>query len=200
MNKGLNVIPKTTNNQNNMKNLIYFLLIGLLAVGCEDDASLSSANRNVVSEDGAIPFEEILILINLKTTDSNYLVVKSIDSVSIFINKYYWAKINSQVLDTSKIDKFLAGNKYQTDNKINYLIIANQDIEQPDFNTAGEFAQYLNAAYELKPGEYACFIESFQVTFNDNSIKTYYPFKYTTFKVEKNSRSAFVGEIEIKIN
>ncbi|NJM15817.1 MAG: hypothetical protein HC896_11045 [Bacteroidales bacterium] len=78
------------------------------------------------------------------------------------------------------------------------MIIANKHIEQPDYNTAGEFAQYLNAAYELKPGEYARFIESFQVTSNDNSIKTYYPFEYTTFKVEQNSRSAFVGEIEIK--
>jgi hypothetical protein len=183
-----------------MKRLIYFLLIGLLVISCEKDDSLSSADRNVVSEDGSIPFEELLILINVKTTDGTYLVVKSIDSVSIYINNYYWTKINSQTLDTSKIDKQTVGNKYLTENKINYLVIANQDIEQPDYNTAGEFALYLNAAYELKPGEYACLIESFQITFNDNSIKTYYPFDYKTFKVEKNKRSAFVGEIEIKID
>lgn len=184
----------------NMKRLIYLLLIGLLAVGCQKDDSISSADRNVVSEDGYIPFEEILILININTTDSTYLVVNSIDSVSIFINNYYWTKINSQILDTSKVDKVLVGNKFQTKNKLNYLVIANQDIEQPDFNTAGEFAQYLNAAYELKPGEYACLIESFQVTFNDNSTTKYYPFEYTTFKVEQNSRSAYVGEINLKID
>lgn len=182
-----------------MKRLIYFLLIGLLVASCQKDDSLSSPDRNVVSEDGYIPFEEILILINIKTTDSTYLVVNSIDSVSIYINDYYWTKINSQTLDTSKVDKFLVGNKYQTENKINYLIIADQDIEQPEYNTAGEFAQYLNAAYELKPGEYACLIESFQVTFNDNSTKKYYPFEYTTFKVEQNSRSAYVGEIKLII-
>jgi hypothetical protein len=183
-----------------MKRLIYFLLIGLLIVSCEKEYLLSSADRNVVSEDGTIAFEELLILVNIKTTDSTYLVVKSVDSVSVYINDYYWTKINSETLDTSKVDKQLVGNKYITNNKINYLIIANQDIEQPDYTTAGEFAQYLNAAYELKPGEYACLIESFQVTFYDNSIKTYYPFEYTTFKVEQNSRSAFVGEIEIKID
>lgn len=183
-----------------MKELIYFLLIGLLLVSCDIDDSLSSADRNVVSEDGVIPFEELLILVNIKTTDSTYLVVKSVDSVSIFINDFYWTKINSQPLDTSKVDKQPVGNKYLSDNKINYLIIANQDIEQPDYNTAGEFAQYLNSAYELKPGEYACLVESFQITFNDNSIKTYYPYEYKIFKVEQNLRSAFVGEIEIRID
>jgi len=183
-----------------MKRLIYYLLIGLFIVSCTKDDSSSSAYRNVVSEDGSIPFEELLILVNIKPTDSTYLVVKSVDSINIYINDYYWTKINSQILDTSKIDKQLVGNKNISDNKINYLIIANQDIEQPDYNTAGEFAQYLNAAYELKPGEYACLIESFQVTFSDNSIKRYYPFEYKTFKVEQNLRSAFVGEIEIKID
>ena len=183
-----------------MKKLIYYLLLGLLVVSCEKDDLLSSADRNVVSEEGSIPCEELLIWVNIKTTDSTYLVVKSVDSVSIYINNNYWTKRNSQTLDISKVDKQLVGNKYITKNKMNYLIIANQDIKQPDYNKAGEFAQYLNAAYELKPGEYACLIESFQITFNDNSIKMYYPFEYKTFKVEKNSRSAFVGEIEIKID
>ncbi len=182
-----------------MKKLIYYFLFGLFVVSCDQDDSLSIVDRNVVSKDGSIPFEELLILVNIKTTDSTYLVVESIDSVKIYINNYYWTQINSQTLDTSKVDKKLVGNKYITDKKVSYLIIANQDIEQPDYNTAGEFAQYLNAAYELKPGEYACFIESFQLTFSDNSIKKYYPFEYKTFKVEQNLRSAFVGEIEIKL-
>ncbi len=183
-----------------MKRLIYLLLTGLFILSCGKDDSLSSADRNVVSEDGTVPFEELLILINVKTTDSTYLVVESIDSVSIYINDLYWTKINSQSLDTSKIDKQTVGNQYLTENKINYLVIANQDIEQPDYTTAGEFAQYLNAVYELKPGEYACLIESFQITFNDNSIQTYYPYEYIIFEVDPNSKSAFIGEIEIKID
>jgi len=183
-----------------MKRLICFLIIGLLLVSCDKDDSLSSADRDVFSEDGSIPFKELLLLINIKTTDSTYLAVQSVDSVNIYINDFYWTKTNSQTLDTSKIDKQLAGNKYLSKNKINYLIIADQTGEQPDYNTAGEFAQYLNAAYELQPGYYACLIESFQVTFTDNSIHKYYPFEYTTFKVEQNSVSAFAGEIELKID
>lgn len=183
-----------------MKKLIYFLVIGVLLLSCEKDNSLSSADRNVVSEELVIPFEELLILINIKTTDSTYLVVESIDSVSIYINNYYWTKISSQTIDTTKIEKYSIENKYQTNKKLNYLIIANQDIKQSDYNTAGDFAQYLNSTYELKPGEYACLIESFQVTFNDNTTKKYYPLEYKTFKVEKNVRSAYVGEIQIKID
>ena len=183
-----------------MKKLIYILLLGLFIISCKKSDTLSSAERNVVSNSSNNPFKELLILINIKTSDSSYLVVKSIDSVNIFINNYYWTKINTEILDTSKVDKFLVGNKYQTKNKINYLIIANQDIKQPEYTTAGDFAKYLNATYELKPGEYVCFIESFQLTFNDNTTKKYYPLKYTTFKVIENSRSAYVGEIEIKID
>lgn len=183
-----------------MNKFIYVVLISFFMVNCQKDNVLSSADRMLVSEDTNIPFEELLILLNVKTTDSSYLVVKSIDSVNIYINNYYWAKINSQPIDTSKVDKYLVGNKYLTKSKLNYLIIADQDIKLPNFNTAGEFAQYLNQGYQLKPGEYACFIESFQVTFNDNTTLKYYPLKYTLFKVEQNSRSAFVGEIELKIN
>lgn len=182
-----------------MKKTIYLMLIALLLLNCSKGDYLSSADRNVVSEDGSIPFEELLILINLKTTDSTYLAVQSIDSVSIFINNKYWTKINSEPIDLSKVEKTVVGNQYETDYKINYLVIANQDIEEPDYTTAGEFAQYLNSAYELAPGEYACLIESFQVTFNDQTTKKYYPFEYRTFTVGQNLRSAFVGEIELKI-
>lgn len=183
-----------------MKRWLFLVLIGLLAMSCEKEDSFDNVYKNVVSEDDSVPFEEILILLNIKATDSTYLVVKSIDSVKIFINGLYWAKINSQVLDTSKVEKYSSGNMYQTDNKLNYLIIAEQEIAPPNFNTAGAYSQYLNSGFELKPGEYACLVESFRVTFNDNSVKEYYPFVYKTFKVEKNSKSAFVGEFELKIN
>jgi hypothetical protein len=183
-----------------MKKLIYILLLGMLSISCKKSETLSSAERNTVTNTATNPFKELLILINVKTNDSSYLVVKSIDSVNIFINNYYWTKINTETLDTSKVNKTLVGIKYQSPNKINYLIIANQDIKQAEYTTAGDFAKYLNASYELKPGEYVCLIESFQLTFNDNSTKKYYPLKYTTFKVIENSRSAYVGEIEIKID
>lgn len=184
-----------------MKRLIYALLLGVFFISCSSDEPLTSAYRNVVSGDASIvPFEELLMLIHVKTTDSTYLVVNSIDSVNILINNNYWAKINSQAVDISKIEKQEVDNRYQTVKKINYLVIAAQDIAQPHYTTAGEFSEYLNAIHELKPGEYACFIESFQVSFNDNTSKTYYPFEYKIFNVVQNSKSAFVGEIEIKID
>lgn len=174
------------------------MLIAMLFVRCEVDDDLSSADRNTVS-DGSVTFEEILMLINVKTNDSTYLVVQSVDSVKIYINDYYWTSINSQLVDTSKVDKEIDGVRFVTGNKLNYLVIADQEIEQPEYTTAGDYAAYLNAAYELEPGEYACMIESFQVTFNDQSTQTYYPFAYKMFVVEDDTRSASVGEFELNI-
>jgi len=181
-----------------MRNFIILILAGLIITSCEKD-SLSSADRNTYSEDGSISFEELLILLNVKSSENSYLVASSIDSINIYINNYYWTKINSQKVDTTKVDKFVNGNMFLSNKKLNYLVIANQDIEQPDYNIAGDFAKYLNNFATVKPGEYACFIESFQVTFNDNTVKKYYPMEYKTFKVEQNLRSAYVGEIELTI-
>lgn len=180
-----------------MRKTIYFLFIALLAWSCEKSDSLSSADRNVVSDDNSVAFEELLILLNVRTTDHQYLVVKSVDSVTIFINNYFWTRINSQVVDTSKIEKVVVGNKCLSDKKLNYLILARQQAEPPTFNTAGDYADYLNSVYQLQPGYYACLIKSLQVTLNDGSKETFFPFEYTTFKVDPDSRSAFVGEIEI---
>lgn len=184
-----------------MKRIIYFLMVPLLLFsGCDknSDDSMSSASRNTVVQDGSIPFEELLLLVSVKATDTSYLVVESIDSVCLYVNDLYWSTSGSRTLDIAKIAKIEVDNTYQTADKVHYLIIADQEIEEPDFSTAGDFARYLNALYELKPGEYACFIESFQITFNDKTTKKYYPFEYVTFKVEQNTKSAFVGEIELK--
>ncbi len=182
-----------------MNKFIFLFLMVLLTVSC-DEENQNVATRNVVSEDGSVPFQELILLLNIKASDSTYLVVKSIDSVNLYVNNRYWAKVNSDTLDTSKINKVVLGNTYVSSSKINYLVKARQDIEESEFTTAGEFAQFLNLSLVLKPGEYACFVESFQITFNDNTTKTYYPFLYEIFKVEKDVRSAYVGEIELKID
>lgn len=183
-----------------MRKPILIFLIGIVMFGCEKSTDLPSPNRNVVSEATSIPFEELLILLNVKVNDSTYLVIESIDSVSIYINDYYWSKISSVPVDTTKIRKTSEGNMFISDLKQNYLVIAQRDFDEPDYNIAGEFAKFLNSYYELKPGEYACLIESFQVTFNDNTTKVYYPYKYEIFKVEENSRNAFVSEIELDLD
>jgi len=183
-----------------MKKLVFALATGLLLLGCQKDDGLTSASRNVVSENSSIAFEDLLMLISLKTAGGDYLVVESVDSINVFINNGHWAKISSSPFDTTNVDKFALGNRTLTDDKLNYLVLADQDIREPDFTEAGEYAQFLNASYDLDAGEYVCFIESFQVTFNDNTTQTYYPLLYQTFKVETNTRSAFVGEIELNID
>ncbi|MDR1182477.1 MAG: hypothetical protein LBL13_10920 [Bacteroidales bacterium] len=187
-----------------LKQFVYLILCITLLFGCskrsEEDSS-TSAERNVVSDETTTSFKEILMLINLKTTDSTFLVVKSIDSVTIFVNNKFWSQSSSQSIDINNIEKSVNGNKYETNNKLNYLLIAEQtDTEKPDYLRAGDFAQYLNESLDLKPGHYACLIESFQVTFNDNTVRKYYPFEYRIFKVEPDSKSSSLGEIELKIN
>ncbi|MDD4575019.1 MAG: hypothetical protein PHI36_01180 [Bacteroidales bacterium] len=181
-----------------MKKLLIPILIFFTVLGCGKDNNFDG-RRAVVSDSEKIPFEELLLLINLKTSDSSYLVIPSIDSVNLFVNNFYWSTKNSVVLDTSNIEKYALNNMFHTSNKLNYLVLAKKADLQTNFNTAGEYAHYLNSLYQLKPGEYACLINSFQILLNDNTIKTYHPITYKTFKVEGNSYSAFVGEIEIKL-
>lgn len=181
-----------------MKKLILLIPLSLfLLSGCGKEDS--NASKNVVTENETIQFKEILLLLNIKTSDSTYLVVNTIDSVNLYINGSYWSKINSIPTDTTNIARFTIGNRTFTKNKLNYLIIASQDINEPNYTTAGEFSQYLNSFLDLETGEYACLIESFKIKSNDNSIQKYFPYVYATFKVTENTASAFAGEIEIKI-
>lgn len=181
-----------------MKKYLIPLLLFFTILGCGKEDNFDGS-RAVVSDSKNVPFEELLLLINLKTSDSSYLVIPSIDSVNLFVNNFYWSTKNSVVLDTSNIEKYALNNMFHTSNKLNYLVLAKKADLQTNFNTAGEYAHYLNSLYQLKPGEYACLINSFQILLNDNTIKTYHPITYKTFKVEGNSYSAFVGEIEIKL-
>lgn len=183
-----------------MKKFIFIFLIALYFIGCEGNDDYSSENMNVISESEDIPFKEIIFLINLKTNDSTYVVVQNIDSINIYVNTYPWATVNSSSIDTTKIEKFIVSNRFESNNKISYLVVAKQEIYQTNFNTAGDFAQYLNSLYELQPGEYACLIQSFQITLNDSSIVEYYPYIYKSFRVEPNMRSVFIGEFDINID
>lgn len=165
-----------------MKKIFSLLLLGIFLIGCNLDDN-SSADLNVISDRKDIPFKEIIFLINLKTNDSNYVVVKEIDSINIYVNTFAWAKLNSASIDTTKISKFIVNNRFESNNKISYLVFAKQENTQSNFNTAGDYAQYLNSLYELQLGEYACLIESFQITLNDSTTVKYYPYSYKSFRV-----------------
>lgn len=182
-----------------MKKIFFIALLISSLWSCRKEDSSYDSTKNVVSKTQTIAFEELLLLINLKTSDTSYLVVPNIDSVSLFVNEHHWSTKNSVTIDTSNIEKFISNNRYNTRNKLNYLILAKKSNVNTNFTTAGEYAQYLNSLLELKPGEYACLINSFQIRSIDNSIQTYYPLSYKVFKVEENNYSAFVGEIEIKL-
>ncbi|MCI5058410.1 MAG: hypothetical protein MRY83_20025 [Flavobacteriales bacterium] len=179
-----------------MKRLfIIGLMLCTLMFSCEREGQLGS----FVSEDENFNVDQVALLVNIKTSDSTYLVVRSIDSIKIKINNNFTTIISSEVLDTSIVPKFTDGNKFVSTQKINYLITAQQEDNLPDFNTAGDYANYLNSAYQLSPGEYVCFIEFIDLTFNDNSSQRFYPLQYQPFKIEDNASSAFIGEVEVKI-
>ena len=182
-----------------MKKIFSLFLLGIFIIGCNDD-DYSSENLNVISDSQDVPFKEIIFLVNLKTNDSTYVVVKEIDSINIYVNTFSWAKLNSASIDTTKISKFIVNNRFESNNKISYLVVAKQALTQSNFNTAGDYAQYLNSLYELQPGEYACLIESFQITLNDSTTVKYYPYSYKSFRVESNMRSVFIGEFDINID
>lgn len=148
-----------------MRIFAFFCVILILLSGCsKKDDDLSSAAKNVVSEEKRIDFRELLLFVNLKAADGSYLVVKSVDSIAVYINNFHWATISSEPVDTTKIDKSVSGNRLLTSHKINYFSLATRHAEeQPDYTTAGDFAQYLHSLLSLENGEYVCFIESFTV-------------------------------------
>ncbi|MCK6612326.1 MAG: hypothetical protein L6Q78_14955 [Bacteroidia bacterium] len=172
-----------------------FLLFG----ACSKDSSLPDGSEAVVSNSSSVSFEQLVLLLNVKTNDSAYLVVESLDSVNLYVNNAWWNKVSSLLVDTTRVDKISNGNRFLSNNKINYLVLAKQGIRVPALKTAGDFSTYLNSWYTIKPGDYACFIESFSVRFNDGSSKTYFPYKYIPFTIIPESASAFVGEIELQL-
>ena len=123
-----------------MKKLLIPILIFFTVLGCGKDNNFDG-RRAVVSDSEKIPFEELLLLINLKTSDSSYLVIPSIDSVNLFVNNFYWSTKNSVVLDTSNIEKYALNNMFHTSNKLNYLVLAKKADLQTNFNTAGEIGR-----------------------------------------------------------
>jgi len=112
-----------------MKKIFALMLLGIFIIGCNDD-DYSSENLNVISDSQDVPFKEIIFLVNLKTNDSTYVVVKEIDSINIYVNTFSWAKLNSASIDTTKISKFIVNNRFESNNKISYLVVAKQALTQ----------------------------------------------------------------------
>lgn len=182
-----------------MKRKLLAILTLFLLCACSKDSGLPEGSEAVVSNDSKVTFEQLVLLIQVKTSDSTWLVVNSLDSVSIYVNNTYWNKLNSVRIDTSRIEKISSGNSFLSTQKLNYLVLARQGVLIPALKTAGDFSTYLNSWYTIKPGDYACFIESFSVTLNNGDRRTFFPHKYIPFKIASESASAFVGEIELQV-
>jgi len=180
------------------KTLFSLFIISIIFWSCETEDDFGS---NVVSSSSSTTFEELVILMNLKTTDSTYLVVSSVESVEVYINNQYWSTTSSETVDTSIVSKELDGNQYVSDTELNYLVLSQQenDNETKDFNTAGDYADYLNDVLTLEKGNYVCLIKSFIITFNDGSQRKYYPYRYTSFSVDEDSRSAVIEGVSFTL-
>ncbi len=175
------------------------LLISLGIFGCESDDGYTDSPSNVVDYGNSTTFQEMFMLISIKTSDSTYLVTESIDSLNIYVNNQFWSCTNSSSIDTTHIVKTKGIDYYNSSNKINYLVVAKQNALISDFSTIGDYAKYLNDQITLKDGEYACLLESFQIKLNDGTSKTFAPYAYTIFTVEPDTYNAYLGEIELKI-
>ena len=139
-----------------MKKIISLLLLTFMLFACSRQEDWNyDPSSDVLSDEEIINLEEIFFLLNVKISDSTYLVVQSIDSIRIFINNTLWTICSSESIDTTYINKKASGNTWYTEKKLNYLVVAHKNIQKPEFATAGDYADYLNAIHELKPGEYA---------------------------------------------
>ncbi len=187
--------------KNNIFLLNYTLIIfSFLLLSCEKYDGLAADDYTIHKDsETSINFEELVMLINIKLPNNNYLVVKSIDSLNIYINNKHWAKINSTKLDIDNLNKTTNNNRFESKSKVNYLVLAKNKVKDVKFETAGDYAKYLNSDFNIKPGQYACCIKSFRIKYNDNTTKTYYPNKYCVFNVEAGKRSSYSGEIELNI-
>lgn len=184
-----------------MKQLLHIFIIMLLLSSCEkEDDFVSSAQRAVISDDESVSFESLTMLIHMKTADSTYLIVESLDSVSLYINNKKLKPINSHKIALDLVAKDTVANTFQSVNKMNYLLMSNQLFDEPEYTTAGDYARYLNDLFVLQPGQYMLLIESFRVTLADGSKKSFYPYEYRIIDIEKDKKSAYVGEIEIFVD
>jgi len=176
-----------------------FIIFSICLTSCENSDEGDSYPNNVVDYANSTTFQELFMLLNIKTSDSTYLVTQSIDSINIIVNNELWAISNSNTIDTQDIVKTDGPDYSYSKNKLNYLVVAKQQALISDFSTIGDYAAYLNNQISLSDGQYACLIQSFQITLNDGTQQKFAPYAYTIFSVEPDIKNAYLGEIELKI-
>ncbi|MGB0167022.1 MAG: hypothetical protein ACPF8V_09230 [Luteibaculum sp.] len=179
-----------------MTRILVFALFIVSLLACNKDDSV--AGRNTVNESRTVEFRELSMLVNIEDDNSNFLVLEKIDSLQLRIGDFITLTVPSLAVDTSRINKFQSGNFWVSTKKVSYLVIARPEVEPEEYETAGQYAEFLNQILELEPGEYVCLIEAVYLKDRNGVATEFFPMAYTNFTVEENTVSSFAGEINLK--
>lgn len=189
-----------------MRNLLLILLLSGFIVSCTKDANSPytySSESTIYSQTDNTLFKDILLIIKPYTLVNNqkmYLVAEKIENISILVNSNSWGNFQSLSVDTSKIAKTVSGNYTLSSNPVKYAVIAPQQSDKDTLTTAGEYSDLINNFLTLKPGDYICQLEYFDIKLNNSITRRIYPMLTMPFEVRENTRSSFIGEFEIEVN
>ena len=161
-----------------------------------------SSESTIYSETQNTTFKEILFIIKpyiIVDNQKQYLVAKSISNISVRVNNNIWGSFQSLTIDTLRIQKKILNNYFVTNNPVKYSVIAPQQSDKDTLTTAGEYSDLLNNFLTLKPGDYICQIDSFDIGLINSQKKRIYPMITVPLEVKENVGSSFIGEFEIEI-
>ena len=186
------------------KMLFVLLLMGILSSCSKDNISpyTYSSESTIYSDTENTAFKEILFIIKpyiMVNNQKKYLVAKYINNISVTINNSAWGNFQSLTIDTARIDKVVLNNYFVSSNPVKYSVIAPQQAIKDTLTTAGEYSDLINNYMTLKPGDYICQIDSFDIGLINSQVKRIYPMITILLEVKENIGSTFIGEFEIEI-
>ena len=181
-------------------------MVPLLFITCskQNYAPYSYSNEpTIYSDSKTTQFRELIVIIEpyiLIGSEKKFIVTDTIKNVKIKISDKLWGVYNSFGIDTTIFISERLANFYSTSAVTKYSIIAPYKSSSETLTTAGEYSDLLNNYLTLEPGAYICQIESFDIKQIDGTLKQVKPFIVVPVEVKENSKSALVGEFEVRIN
>ncbi len=188
-----------------MKNTFLILLFIGILTSCKKESNSPytySSESTIYSESTSTTFKEILFIIKPYIVINNqkeYLVAESINNLSLKVNNSIWGNFQSLTIDTSRIDKKIINNYLVSNSSVQYTVIASQQSDKDTLTTAGEYSDLINNFLTLKPGDYICQIDYFDIKLINSQIKRIYPMITVPLEVKENVKSSYIGEFEIEI-
>ena len=173
---------------------------------CKEDDGLSysySSESTIYSTSNQRILRDLMFILKpymIHEGIKKYIVVSSIDNISVLINGQEWGKSSSLVVDVSNINKEVVENFYVRTEPVKYVTKAPFVLSNEILTTAGEYSELLSRYLSLQPGGYIFQIEYIEFTDNNGNIHRYYPLIAEYFEVKENIVSAYVGEFEILID